>query len=135
MFKKIEHIGIAVKNLSSANEMFEKLSELGLLKVEEVVSERVLTSFFQVGETKIEFLEAKNPESAIAKYIERVGEGIHHIAFEVDNVETERERLLKAGFETTSNSIIDGADNKRVFFLHPKTTGRVLIEICQEKKD
>lgn len=134
MFKKIEHIGIAVKNLSSANEMFERLSELGLLKVEEVVSERVLTSFFQVGETKIEFLEAKNPESAIAKYIDRVGEGIHHIAFEVDNVEIERERLLKAGFETTSNSIIDGADNKRVFFLHPKTTGRVLIEICQEKK-
>ena len=99
MFKKIEHIGIAVKNLESANSIFSSLSQIGLLKTETVESEGVRTSFFQIGDSKIEFLEATNPDSSIAKYIEKYGEGIHHIAFEVDNVSAELIRLKEQGFE------------------------------------
>ena len=133
MFRKIEHIGIAVKDISAANSMFHQLSEIGLMKMETVESEGVTTSFFQVGDTKIEFLEAKTPESAIAKFIEKNGEGIHHIAFEVENIESEMERLKAEGFELIHQKPKEGADNKIICFLHPRSTNRVLIELCQEK--
>jgi methylmalonyl-CoA/ethylmalonyl-CoA epimerase len=133
MFKKIEHIGIAVKNLESANSIFSSLSQIGLLKTETVESEGVRTSFFQIGDSKIEFLEATNPDSSIAKYIEKYGEGIHHIAFEVDNVSAELIRLKEQGFELINQVPKDGADNKLIAFLHPKSTNKVLTELCQEK--
>jgi methylmalonyl-CoA/ethylmalonyl-CoA epimerase len=113
--------------------MFQQLAQIGLLKVETVESEGVTTSFFQVGETKIEFLEAKSPDSAIAKFIEKNGEGIHHIAFEVENIESEMERLKAEGFELIHQKPKEGADNKIICFLHPRSTNRVLIELCQEK--
>jgi len=131
--KKVEHIGIAVKDLSNANALFEKLFNQPHYKVEDVKSENVSTSFFQLGETKIELLQASDPESPIAKFIEKRGEGIHHIAFEVDNIDSEIQRLLKAGFELIHHQTKDGADNKRICFLHPKSTNGVLIELCQEK--
>jgi len=131
--KKVEHIGIAVKDLSNANALFEKLFNQPHYKVEDVKSENVSTSFFQLGETKIELLQASDPESPIAKFIEKRGEGIHHIAFEVDNIDSEIQRLLKAGFELIHHQAKDGADNKRICFLHPKSTNGVLIELCQEK--
>jgi methylmalonyl-CoA/ethylmalonyl-CoA epimerase len=133
MFRKIEHIGIAVKDIASANSMFQQLAQIGLMKMETVESEGVTTSFFQVGETKIEFLEAKSPDSAIAKFIEKNGEGIHHIAFEVENIESEMERLKAEGFELIHQKPKEGADNKIICFLHPRSTNRVLIELCQEK--
>jgi methylmalonyl-CoA epimerase (EC 5.1.99.1) len=133
---RIEHIGIAVKDLNSSNNLFAKL--LGELpyKTETVESEKVSTSFFKIGESKIELLQANNPDSAIAKFIEKRGEGIHHIAFEVEDIEKEMARLLAEGFQPASNSTcpFKGADNKMVFFFHPKTTGGVLIELCQEIK-
>ncbi|MCX6351503.1 MAG: methylmalonyl-CoA epimerase [Bacteroidetes bacterium] len=132
MFRKIEHIGIAVKNLDAANAMFGALSQLGLLKTEEVETEGVRTSFFKLGETKIEFLEATNSESPIAKFIEKHGEGIHHIAFDVEDVEAEKQRLQDAGFEFISTEIKKGADNKLICFLHPRSVNRVLVELCQE---
>jgi methylmalonyl-CoA/ethylmalonyl-CoA epimerase len=133
MLQKIEHIGIAVKNLDSANAMFGKLAEAGLLKVEQVESEGVKVSFFQVGETKIEFLEATTPESAIAKFIEKNGEGIHHIAFATDNIEKDMNRLKNEGFDFIHTMPKEGADNKIICFLHPRSTNRVLVELCQEK--
>lgn len=131
--KKVEHIGIAVKDLANANELFGKLFNQPHYKVESVESEGVSTSFFQVGETKIELLEATNEDSAIAKFIAKRGEGIHHIAFEVEDIESEVSRLQAEGFQLIHQAPKDGADNKKICFLHPKSTNGVLIELCQEK--
>ena len=133
MIKKIEHLGIAVKNLDESNELFAKLLGSKHFRVEEVVSEGVKTSFFMVGETKIELLEATKPESPIAKFIEKKGEGIHHIAYDVEDIEREIERLTSEGFQILNSEPKDGADNKRIVFLHPKTTNGVLVELCEEK--
>jgi methylmalonyl-CoA/ethylmalonyl-CoA epimerase len=134
MIKKIEHIGIAVKNIQESNLLFQKLFGKAHYKIETVSSEGVNTSFFMLGETKIELLEANKPESAIAKFIEKKGEGIHHIAYEVDNIEGEMARLKNEGFELINKEPKDGADNKRICFLHPKTTNGILVELCEEKK-
>jgi len=134
MIKKIEHIGIAVKNLNNSNELFRKLFGKDQYKIEAVESEGVSTSFFMLGETKIELLEATNETSAIAKFIEKKGEGIHHIAYEVDDIHAEMERLKNEGFELIHQQPKDGADNKLICFLHPKSTNGVLVELCQEKK-
>ncbi len=130
--KKIEHIGIAVSNLSKSNELFKKLLGSQSYKHETVESEGVTTSFFQIGEAKIELLEATNPESPIARYIEKRREGIHHLAFAVDDIEAEMKRLESEGFELLNDTPKKGADNKLVCFLHPKTTNGVLVEICQD---
>jgi len=132
---KIEHIGIAVKSLKDANKLFEKLFGEPHYKVEAIKSEGVSTSFFKIGENKIELLEATTTDSPIAKFIEKKGEGIHHIAFDVDDIEAELERLTKEGFIVLNNTPKKGADNKLVAFLHPKSTNGVLIELCQEIKD
>ncbi|WP_055444168.1 methylmalonyl-CoA epimerase [Lacinutrix himadriensis] len=129
---KIEHIGIAVKDLEKANKLYAQLFGEPHYKVEEVASEGVKTSFFKVGENKIELLEATNENSAIAKFIEKKGEGMHHIAFAVDNIEKEILRLKKEGFKIINEIPKQGADNKLVVFLHPKSTNGVLIELCQE---
>jgi methylmalonyl-CoA/ethylmalonyl-CoA epimerase len=129
---KIEHIGIAVKNLSSANDIFKGLFDTEPYKSETVESEKVTTSFFQVGPNKIELLESTNPESAISKFIEKRGEGIHHIAFEVEDIVAEMNRLRDAGFTLLNESPKRGADNKLVCFVHPKTANGVLIELTQE---
>jgi len=134
MIKKIEHIGIAVKNLHHSNELFKKLFGKDHYKIEAVESEGVSTSFFMLGETKIELLQATNENSAISKFIEKKGEGIHHIAYEVDNIEQEMTRLKNEGFELINSQAKDGADNKRICFLHPKSTNGVLVELCEEKK-
>ena len=132
--KKVEHIGIAVKDLTNANALFEKLFNQSHYKLEEVESEGVSTSFFKVGDTKIELLQAMQPDSPIAKFIEKRGEGIHHIAFEVDDIQSEMERLQAEGFELIHTEAKEGADNKKICFLHPKSTNGVLIELCQEKR-
>ena len=132
MIKKIEHIGIAVKNLNKSNELFKKLLGEQSYKTEAVDSESVTTSFFKVGDQKIELLEASEPNSTIARFIERRGEGMHHLAFHVESIDEEIERLEKEGFEFVSKTPIKGADNKMVVFLHPKTTNGVLVELCQE---
>lgn len=129
---KIEHIGIAVKNIDEANAIYSKIFNQLPYKTEEVASEHVSTSFFKVGESKIELLEATNPESAIAKFIEKKGEGIHHIAFDVENIYSEIERLKKEGFTILNDHPKKGADNKLVCFVHPKSANGVLIELCQE---
>lgn len=129
---KIEHIGIAVKDLQASNLLFEKLFGVPAYKEEEVVSEGVKTSFFQNGPNKIELLEATNPESPIAKFIEKKGEGIHHIAFDVTDIVAEIARLEGEGFVVLNPTAKKGADNKLVAFLHPKSTNGVLIELCQE---
>lgn len=134
MIKKIEHIGIAVKNIETSNDLFTKLFGKQHYKVESVESEGVNTSFFMLGETKIELLEASNTHSSIAKFIDKKGEGIHHIAYEVDNLDEEMLRLKKEGFELINKEPKDGADNKRICFLHPKSTNGVLVELCEEKK-
>ena len=134
MIKKIEHIGIAVKNINDSNELFKKLFGKENYKIEAVESEGVSTSFFMLGDTKIELLEATSENSAIAKFIEKKGEGIHHIAFEVDDINAEIERLKGEGFELINQQPKDGADNKRICFLHPKFTNSVLVELCQEKQ-
>ena len=134
MIKKIEHIGIAVKDINSSNDLFKKLFGNAHYKMEIVESEGVSTSFFMVGETKIELLEAKTETSAIAKFIDKKGEGIHHIAYEVDNIFEEMDRLKNEGFEVLNKEPKNGADNKLIFFLHPKTTNGVLVELCQEIK-
>ena len=131
--KKIEHIGIAVKNLETSNEIFEKLFGSPSYKTEEVESEGVKTSFFMCGPNKIELLEATKEDSPIAKFIEKKGEGIHHIAFDVDDIVKEIERLKNEGFVFISEVPKEGADNKLVVFLHPKSTKGVLVELCQEK--
>ena len=129
---KIEHIGIAVANLESTSIIYEKLFGSASYKQEEVVSEGVKTAFFLSGPNKIELLEATNPESPIAKFISKKGEGIHHIAFEVDDIIAEIERLKNEGFTLLNEAPKKGADNKLVAFLHPKSTNGVLIELCQE---
>jgi methylmalonyl-CoA/ethylmalonyl-CoA epimerase len=131
--RKIEHLGIAVKDLAASNELFSKLLNVPPYKTESVESEGVNTAFFQMGETKIELLEATNPDSPIAKFIEKRGEGIHHIAFDVADIYAEVARLKAEGFTVLNETPKPGADNKLVVFLHPKTTNGVLIELCQEK--
>ena len=131
--KKIEHIGIAVKNIEEANKTFAKIFGKEHYKIEEVKLEGVKTSFFSVGESKIELLEAKNQESPIAKFISKRGEGMHHIAFYVDDIEKEMERLKENGFQFIREHYTKGADNKLICFLHPKQTNGVLIELCQEQ--
>lgn len=130
--RKIEHIGIAVKNLETSNLLFEKLFGNPPYKEEEVVSEGVKTSFFMNGPNKIELLEATNANSPIAKFIDKKGEGIHHIAFDVADIHIEINRLKKEGFIILNETPKKGADNKWVAFLHPKETNGVLIELCQE---
>jgi methylmalonyl-CoA/ethylmalonyl-CoA epimerase len=130
--KKIEHIGIAVNSLKTAGNIYERLLNTSVYKVEEVASEYVMTAFLQTGPNKIELLEPTLPESAIAKFIEKKGEGIHHIAFEVDDIEAEMERLKREGFILLNDKPKAGADNKLVCFVHPKTANGVLIELCQE---
>ncbi|CAA0158631.1 putative methylmalonyl-CoA epimerase [Tenacibaculum maritimum] len=132
--KKIEHIGIAVKSITSSNQLFVSLFGKAHYKIEEVLSEGVKTSFFEVGPNKIELLEAINPESPIAKFIEKKGEGIHHIAFAVDDIQAEIKRLQGEGFTVLNKKPKKGADNKLVAFLHPKTTNGVLVELCQDIK-
>lgn len=131
---KIEHLGIAVKNLDISIPLFEQLLNTPCYKMEEVATEGVKTAFFQAGEGKIELLEATNDNSPIAKFIGKKGEGMHHIAFEVENIEAEMKRLTALGFELLNEQPKNGADNKLVCFLHPKTTNGVLIELCQDKK-
>ena len=129
---KIEHIGIAVKDLKESNKLFAKLFGEQQYKMEEVESEGVKTSFFKVGVNKIELLEATKKDSQIAKFIDKKGEGIHHIAFDVEDIEAEIKRLKGEGFIVLNEIPKKGADNKLVAFLHPKTTNGVLIELCQE---
>lgn len=131
---KIEHLGIAVSKLDNSIPLFEQLLNTPCYKTEGVESEGVNTAFFQTGESKIELLEATNDNSPIAKFINKKGEGIHHIAFEVENIEAEMKRLQALGFELLNAMPKNGADNKLVCFLHPKTTNGVLIELCQEKR-
>lgn len=132
MMLRIEHLGIAVKNISSANRLFEALLGTPSYKSESVDREKVTTSFFRVGESKIELLEATDADSPIAKFIEKRGEGIHHIAFEVDDILAAMKRLQELGFQLLSEEPKKGADNKLICFLHPKSTCGVLVEICQE---
>lgn len=132
--KKIEHIGIAVKSIKESNLLFEKLLGIAPYKEEFIESENVITSFFKTGVNKIELLEATNEESAIAKFIDKKGEGIHHIAFDVDDILLEIKRLKEEGFIILNETPKKGADNKLVVFLHPKSTNSVLIELCQEIK-
>ena len=128
---KIEHIGIAVKKLSDSIQLYEQLLNTPCYKTEEVPSEKVITAFFQSGETKIELLESVDPEGVIARFIEKKGEGLHHIAFDVKDIRAEMERLKSEGFILLSDEPKPGADNKLVCFLHPKSIGGVLIELCQ----
>ena len=132
MINKIEHIGIAVKSLKDSNKLFESLFGKSHYKIESVESEGVNTSFFKLGESKIELLEATSEDSPIAKFIHKKGEGIHHIAFDVDDIEAEVARLTQEGFVVLNEKPKKGADNKLVVFLHPKSTNGVLIELCQE---
>ncbi|MBK7560923.1 MAG: methylmalonyl-CoA epimerase [Chitinophagaceae bacterium] len=132
--QKIEHIGIAVRDLAGSVPLFEKLLNTPCYKTEIVASEKVATAFFRQGETKIELLESTDPEGIIARFIEKKGEGLHHIAFEVADIEKEMKRLKEEGFILLNETPKDGADNKMVCFLHPKTTNGILIELCMERK-
>lgn len=134
MLEKIEHIGIAVKDLENAEWIYAKLLNTSSYKREEVASEYVITSFFQSGPNKIELLVATDEKSAIHKFIEKRGEGIHHIAFAVDDIVSEMQRLKEEGFTLLNEQPKKGADNKLVCFVHPKGTNGVLIELCQEIK-
>jgi methylmalonyl-CoA/ethylmalonyl-CoA epimerase len=134
MLKKIEHLGIAVDSIEESLKMYESLLGTSCYKLESVESEGVKTAFLQIGESKIELLEATNVDSPIAKFLSKKGKGIHHIAFETDNIEDELERLIAQGFELIHQTPKDGADNKRIAFLHPKSTDGILVELCQEKK-
>ena len=131
--RKIEHIGIAVNDLNKSNELFKRLFGKSHYKTEKVDGEAVETSFFQVGDTKIELLQATNDHSAIAKYLSKKSEGIHHIAFDVEDIYQEVSRLKSEGFEILNETPKQGADNKLVVFLHPKSTNGVLVELCQER--
>lgn len=133
--EKIEHIGIAVKDLEASNILFAKLFGVSHYKIEEVASEGVKTSFFKSGPNKIELLEATKPNSPIAKFLEKKGEGIHHVAFAVDDIVSELARLKEEGFVILNETPKKGADNKLVAFLHPKGTNGVLVELCQEIKE
>ena len=130
--QKVEHIGIAVKNLSVSVPLFERLLNSPCYKTEQVESEKVNTAFFQSGDTKIELLESSDPSGVITKFIEKKGEGLHHIAFDVEDIEAEIKRLKKEGFMILNETPKPGADNKLVCFLHPKDTHGVLIELCQQ---
>jgi len=129
---KIEHIGIAVKDLANSIPLFEKLLNSPCYKTEEVASEKVMTAFFKTGESKIELVASTDPEGVIAKYIDKKGEGMHHIAFDVTDIQAEMNRLVSEGFTLLNETPKKGADNKLVCFLHPKGTNGVLIELCQE---
>ena len=132
--KKIEHIGIAVSNLEESNLIYSKLLNTQSYKTEAVDSEGVITSFFKVGDTKIELIQGINEENAISKFINKQGEGIHHIAFEVEDILSEIKRLKKEGFKIINETPKKGADNKLICFIHPKSSMGVLIELCQEIK-
>lgn len=132
MIKKIEHLGIAVGDLEAGNELFTKLLNRKPYKEEKVVSEGVTTSFFRVGDSQVELLEASDSMSPIARFIEKRGSGIHHLAFYTDNIYDEMERLKQEGFQLLSDAPKPGADGKLICFLHPKSTGGVLIELCQD---
>ncbi len=131
--RKIEHIGIAVSDLEKSNALFKKLLGKAHFKTEKVEGEGVETSFFQVGETKVELLQATRQDSPIAKFIDRKSEGVHHVAFDVEDIHAEVARLKSAGFEILNEIPKEGADNKLVVFLHPRSTNGVLVELCQEK--
>lgn len=135
MIQRLEHIGIAVRNLADSNALFEQLLGVAPYKEEEVASEFVKTSFFQTGESKIELLEATSPDSAIAKYLDKRGEGIHHIAFEVEDILQSMEELRAKGFRLLNEAPKQGADNKLVCFIHPKSANGVLVELCQSIAD
>ena len=130
---KIEHLGIAVSDLRKSIPLFEQLLNTPCYKTEEVASEGVNTAFFKLGESKVELLEATKPDSPINKFIEKKGQGIHHIAIDVDDIEAEMKRLSALGFQLLNEKPKEGADNKLICFLHPKTTNGVLIELCQER--
>lgn len=130
--RKIEHLGIAVSNLEAAESLYTQLLGVAPYKREEVASEQVITSFFKVGDNKIELLQSSNPEGTIARFIEKRGEGIHHVAFDVDDIEAEMARLKAAGFVLLNETPKKGADNKLICFVHPKNTHGVLVELCQE---
>jgi methylmalonyl-CoA/ethylmalonyl-CoA epimerase len=132
--QNVEHIGIAVKNLADSVPIFEKLLSTGCYKTEVVETEGVNTAFLRAGSTKIELLESSNPDGVIARFIEKKGEGLHHIAFEVEDIEAEMARLKKEGFVLLNDKPKPGADNKLICFLHPKNTSGVLIELCMEQK-
>ena len=132
MIKKIEHLGIAVNSLDEAIPLYERLLQTTCYKTESVSSEGVNTAFFQIGEAKIELLEASNQNSPIAKFLSKRGEGFHHVAFEVDDIEEELSRLQKLDFILLHLSPKEGADNKRIAFMHPKSTMGMLIELCQD---
>jgi methylmalonyl-CoA/ethylmalonyl-CoA epimerase len=132
--KKVEHIGIAVNSLAAAGDIYQKLLNTDIYKVEEVASEGVKTAFLQTGPNKIELLEATNPDSPIAKFIAKKGEGIHHIAFEVEDIVAEMARLKSEGFILLNGVPKKGADNKLVCFVHPKSANGVLVELCQEAR-
>lgn len=132
---KIEHIGIAVKNMEESNRLFSKLLGKEPYKIEEVASEGVRTSFFEIGGVKIELLEATRADSPIAKFIEKKGEGVHHLAFAVEDIEKSLAAKVEEGFSVINDKPKEGADNKIIAFLHPKSTNGVLVELCQEKKD
>jgi methylmalonyl-CoA/ethylmalonyl-CoA epimerase len=133
VLRKIEHLGIAVQSIDQSLKTFEALLGATCYKIERVESEAVRTAFLMIGESKIELLEASNPDSAIGKFLEKKGQGIHQIAFDVENIFSEIERLKNEGFELIHVSPKDGADNKLIAFLHPKSTEGVLVELCQEK--
>jgi methylmalonyl-CoA/ethylmalonyl-CoA epimerase len=133
MLRKIEHIGIAVKDLSASNKLFQDILGVAPYKEELVQSENVLTSFFQVGESKIELLQATSPDSAIAKFLEKNKEGMHHIAFDVEDIFSEIERLKGLGYVMIHDEPKAGADNKLIAFMHPKSSNGVLIELCQDR--
>lgn len=130
---KLEHIGIAVKNLEESNRLFSRLLGTDPYKTEIVEREGVKTSFFKVGDVKIELLEATHPDSPIARFIEKKGEGVHHLAFDVQPIEEKMENLKSEGFGLLADTPKPGADNKKIVFLHPKTTNSVLVELCQDR--
>ena len=133
MLRKMEHLGIAVYSISESLPIYEALLGATCYKIEEVASEGVRTAFIQIGESKIEMLEATNPDSAIAKFLGKKGKGIHHIAFDVEDIHAEIDRLKALNFELIHVTPKDGADNKLIAFLHPKSTDHILVELCQEK--
>lgn len=135
MIKRIEHLGIAVDSIEESLRLYEALLGTSAYKSEIVESEGVKTAFFKVGESKIELLEATNSDSAIAKYLSKNRQGFHHVAFEVDDIHLEIERLKKEGFQLIHQTPKDGADNKQIAFLHPKSTAGLLVELCQEKSE
>ena len=134
MIKKIEHVGIAVKNLEKSKELFKKLLGQASYKTENVESENVTTSFFKIGEQKIELLKSTAENSSVSRFLDRRGEGMHHLALHVEDIPKEIQRLENEGFSFVSKTPTKGADNKMIVFLHPKTTNGVLIELCQEIK-